>query len=66
MPRQTKYEEHLQLSKVKYSGKILMYNSPSWNVLFPIVEIIRKLPENSIINHIYTKNQNNIIRGKKL
>ena len=57
-PRQTKYEEHLQLSKVKYSGKILIYNSPSWNVLFPIVEIIRKLPENSIINHIYSKNQN--------
>jgi hypothetical protein len=60
MPRQTKYEETVLPPMIKYSGKILIYSNPEWDVLFPVVDIIRKLPENTIINHVYTKNQNNI------
>ena len=44
----------------QYWGKVFMYNSPSWNVLFPIVDIIRLFPKNTIIGHTYAKNQNTI------
>jgi hypothetical protein len=44
----------------QYWGKVFMYNSPSWNVLFPIVDIIRLFPKNTIIAHTYAKNQNTI------
>ena len=38
----TKYEDAVY-EKVEFSGKIFMYASSSWNILFPIVDIIRIL-----------------------
>ena len=56
MPRIPKFEETLY-EKTEFSGKILMYSSVSWNVLFPIVDIIRLLKKNTIIGHTYGKGQ---------
>jgi len=56
MPRIPKFEETLY-EKTEFSGKILMYSSISWNVLFPIVDIIRLLKKNTIIGHTYGKGQ---------
>lgn len=50
-------KEEMIYEKVTHWGKIFMYNSPSWNTLFPIVDIIRILPKNTIITHAYAKNQ---------
>ena len=54
-----KYEDTIY-EKVKYTGKIFMYNSPEWEVLYPIVNIIRILRENTIIGHSYGKKQQTI------
>ena len=59
MVRVTKYEDTIY-EKVEFSGKILMYCSSSWNVLFPIVDIIRGLKKNTIIAHVYCKGQQTI------
>jgi hypothetical protein len=59
MPRITKYDDAI-FHKPNYWGKIFMYNNPSWNVLFPIVDIIRILPKETIITHTYAKNQGTI------
>ena len=56
----TKYEDAVY-EKVEFSGKIFMYASSSWNILFPIVDIIRILKTNTIIAHVVGKGQN-IIR----
>ena len=57
MPR-LKYEDVYE--KVEFSGKIFMYNSPTWNVLFPVVDIIRLLQKNTIIGFKYGKGQHMI------
>ena len=56
MPRLPKFEETCY-EKTVFSGKIFMYSSSSWNVLFPIVNIIRILKKNTIIGHTYGKGQ---------
>ena len=55
MPRPTKVDEYYE--KTEHSGKIFMYCSPSWNVLFPIVDIIRLLKKNTLIWYKYGKGQ---------
>jgi len=52
----TKYED-TAYEKPEYSGKIFMYCSPSWNILFPVVDIIRELRKNTIIGYMYGKGQ---------
>jgi len=54
-----KFDETI-FKKPEYWGKICMYNSPQWDILFPIVNLIRIFPKYMIIGHTYTKNQNNI------
>jgi hypothetical protein len=61
MAPRTKYEDTVY-EKVEYSGKIFMYCSRSWNVLFPVVDIIRLLKPNTIISCLCGKGQQ-IIRG---
>jgi len=60
MPRQIKYDD-LPFEKVQLSGKIFMYCSKDFNVLFPIVDLIRLLRKNTIIAYTSGKGQN-IIR----
>ena len=55
MPR-TKYEDTVY-EIVEYSGKIFMYCSRTWNVIFPVVDIIRLLKKNTIIAYTYGKGQ---------
>ena len=59
MPRLPKFEE-TPFEKTNYSGKVFMYNSPEWAVLFPIVEIIRSFRPYTIIGYTYGKGQMNI------
>ena len=56
MAPRTKYEDTVY-EPFKYSGKIFIYCSPTWNVLFPVVDIIRLLEKNTIIGHVYGKGQ---------
>ena len=56
MPRITKFED-VFYEKPEFSGKMFMYSSLSWNVLFPIVDIIRLLKKNTIIGYKYGKGQ---------
>ena len=56
MGPRTKYED-IVYEKVVYKGKIFIYNSKTWNVLYPVVDIIRLLKSNTIIGHSYGKNQ---------
>ena len=58
MPRPSKIDEVYE--KVEYWTKLFMYNTPSWNNISPIVEIIRNLDKRCIISHKYGKGQNNI------
>jgi hypothetical protein len=60
MPRVQKYIDDVPSEKIVYTGKFFFYNTPDWNVLFPIVNIIRLLRENSILTFRHGKNQNNI------
>ena len=57
MPRISKFDD-IPFEKVIYSGKIFIYNSPEWNILYPIVNIIRLLKPNTIIGYKYGKGQN--------
>jgi hypothetical protein len=59
MPVRTKYEDAVY-EKVVFSGKIFMYNTVSWNVIFPIVDIIRLLKKNTIIGYVHGKAQQTI------
>jgi hypothetical protein len=59
MPPRTKYEDAVY-EKVVFSGKIFMYNTISWNILFPIVDIIRLLKKNTIIGYVHGKAQQTI------
>ena len=56
MPRISKFEE-TYYEKTEFSGKIFMYSSVSWNVLFPVVDIIRLLKKNTIIGFKHGKGQ---------
>jgi hypothetical protein len=49
MPRPIKYDES-PFEKIEFSGKIFMYSTPGWNVLYPIVDLIRLLKKNTIIS----------------
>jgi hypothetical protein len=59
MPRIVKYQDDI-FPRPNYWGKILIYNSPSWDILFPVVDIIRILPRETIIASKNGKNQSNI------
>ena len=59
MPRPQKFEDEPR-EKVVYSGKLFFYNTHDWDVLFPIVNIIRLLREHSVVTYRHGKNQNNI------
>ena len=59
MPPRTKYEDAIY-EKVQFSGKIFMYNSVSWDTLYPVVDIIRLLKKNTIIGTMIGKGQQNI------
>ena len=58
MPRIVKYDDPIIFKKPDFWGKIMIYSGPSWNILFPIVDIIRILPKQTISTHKYAKNQN--------
>ena len=55
----TKYEDTVY-EKPEYSGKIFIYCSFPWDVLYPFVNIIRLLRKNTIIGHAHTKGQQNV------
>jgi len=57
MPRTAKYKYDDNYPVVKTSGKILMYIGTQWNVLYPIVELIKVLEPKTIIGYKYGKNQ---------
>ena len=59
MPRQMKYDD-VPFEKTEFSGKIFMYSTPGWEILFPIVDIIRLLKKNTIISTRNGKGQNDI------
>jgi hypothetical protein len=59
MPRLPKVDEQFY-EKTDFSSKIFMYCSPEWNVLYPIVEVIRILKSNTIIGYMYGKGQRDI------
>jgi hypothetical protein len=59
MPRVIKYDDGV-FQKPNYWGRIFIYNNPSWNILYPIVDIIRILPKDTIIAHKYGKNTTTI------
>ena len=52
MPRQIKYDE-IPFEKSEYSNKVFIYNEPKWNVLFPIVELIRAFDKHTILSYKY-------------
>jgi len=56
MPRAAKYDE-IPFEKVVFSSKLCIYITPKWEILFPIVEIIRLLHKNSIIAYRIGKGQ---------
>jgi hypothetical protein len=60
MPRVVKYQDETVFPRPNYWGKILIYNSPDWDILFPVVDIIRILPRETIIASKNGKNQSNI------
>jgi hypothetical protein len=59
MPRQIKFDD-CPFEKVVYNGKIFMYSNSSFDVLFPIVDIIRLFKKTTIIGHLYDKGQKTI------
>ena len=56
MAPRSKYDD-IPFEKVNYNGKVFMYSTPGWNVLFPIVNIIRLFMKDTIISHRYGKGQ---------
>ena len=59
MPRISKTDEPV-FEKTDFSSKIFIYNNPAWNVLYPIVDVIRALRKNTIIGYLYGKGQQTI------
>jgi hypothetical protein len=59
MPRLVKYQDDI-FPRPNYWGKILIYNSPDWDILFQVVDIIRIRPRETIIASKNGKNQSNI------
>jgi hypothetical protein len=59
MPVRTKYEDAIY-EKIVFSGKIFMYNTVSWNIIFPIVDLIRLFKKNTIIGYVHGKAQQTI------
>ena len=57
MPRVTKYDD-VPFEKVVFSTKFFMYCTPNWEILYPVVDIIRLLQKNSIIAIRCGKGQN--------
>jgi hypothetical protein len=67
MPRgiSTKFDETF-FEKPNYYTKFFMYNSSNWDILYPIVNLIRLFPKPTIITHCYRKNQTDIkLYGKQ-
>lgn len=60
MAPRAKYDD-IPFEKVTFNGKVFMYTTPGWNVLFPIVNIIRLFKSNTVISFKFGKGQN-IIR----
>ena len=59
MPRLPKFEDPT-FEKFVSSGKIMMYSSNNWKITYPIVDIIRLLKKNTIIQIKNGKGQNEI------
>jgi hypothetical protein len=59
MPRAPKYDD-IPFEKFVSSGKIMMYSSPNWKTAYPIVDIIRLLKKNTIIQCKVGKGQSEI------
>ena len=47
--------------KIQFSGKIFMYHQKDWEVIYPIVELIKNLKEHTLIGYSYGKG-NKIIK----
>ena len=47
--------EDNKYEKIKFSNKIFMYSSPEWIHEYPVVDIIKNLKSNSLINYLYGK-----------
>ena len=60
MPRISKFQDDLLFPRPNYWGKIMIYNNPEWDILYPIIDIIRILPPETIIATKHGKNQSNI------
>jgi hypothetical protein len=56
MAPRIKYDD-TQLEKTTFNGKVLMYCTPGWETLYPIVDIIRLLKSNTIISFKFGKGQ---------
>ena len=52
-----KYDDTVT-EKFVSSGKVFMYKSPEWEILFPIVDIIRLFKKNTILSYKIGKGQN--------
>ena len=59
MPRQIKYDD-IPFERPNYSGKVFMYLSSDWDILFPVVDVIRLFKKDTIISYKIGKNQNTI------
>jgi hypothetical protein len=53
-----KNADELIFEKINYWGKIFIYNDPTWDTLYPVVDIIRILPQHTIIEFKIAKGQN--------
>jgi hypothetical protein len=60
MAPRIKYDD-IPFEKVTFNGKVFMYTTPGWEVLYPVVDIIRLFKSNTVISYKFGKGQN-IIR----
>jgi len=56
MPRLPKYEDQVT-ERIPSSGKVFMYKSSEWEILFPIADVIRLFKPNTIISYKIGKGQ---------
>jgi len=56
MAPRVKYDDTL-FEKTNFNGKVLMYCTPGWETLYPIVDIIRLFKENTVISFKFGKGQ---------
>ncbi len=47
--------------KVEFSGKIFMYCTPGWDVLYPVVDLIRLFKPDTVIAHKNGKGQQTVV-----